>query len=410
MRIAIVAYHFWPDEAIGAVRPENWARWLSDGHEVFIITREMPVTGNHDLPFRIVRQRSFLIRFIDLMNRLRKSRRQRANATGASKKGKGSIGVDASRPSGIFTYRMPCLYDAWLPAVLSGLRSVHPDIVIATHSPYVDLVASWIYTKLKRNSKLWIDFRDLWVGSHQAVGFPIIRKFEAWLEKRIANDAAAISVVSNGLANYFVEAGFGSKTHVIYNAPHNIEVSHEVATQARNEDNALVITYTGTIYSIDRDPGPLFELIKYASDRGDAGFKAVSVRIASRNPGDLFQIVAKHGAESFVEFVGAVSRQRSIEMQNQADVLLLLESNRPEAKGVLTGKLFEYLASGKPILLLGPGPDSELYQLLSSLNRLLTLEDFREIIIGSRQMPTYEPIDFSETSRKQLMAVVESLE
>ena len=41
-------------------------------------------------------------------------------------------------------------------------------------------------------------------------------------------------------------------------------------------------------------------------------------------------------------------------MQQSSQVLLLLINNTPNAKGILTGKLFEYLASGRPILCIGP--------------------------------------------------------
>ena len=46
MKIAILAFHFPPDPAVGSVRPASWARWLSPHHEVVVVTRDMAV----DLP------------------------------------------------------------------------------------------------------------------------------------------------------------------------------------------------------------------------------------------------------------------------------------------------------------------------------------------------------------------------
>lgn len=410
MKIVIVAYHFWPDEAIGAVRPENWARWLADRHEVVVLTREMSGAEKTDFPFRIVRPRSLAIRCVDALNRIRKRRRQAFRQAAVPRNEEVKATSSVQRPSGAFTYRLPCLYDVWMPACLIKLRELQPDVVIATHSPYVNLIAAWLFTRLNPRAKLWLDFRDLWVGSHQARGLPLLRSLEAWIEKKMLKDAAAVSVVSNGLADYFAAVGIGSKVHLVYNAPAPTR-SHDslITTSQTKSATDLVIAYTGTVYSRDSALGALFMLIQECQRNGDCAFRKVTLQVASRSPGNLFEVVARTGSEKCLDYVGAVSRKRSMEIQNQADVLLLLGSGAPEARGVLTGKVFEYLDTGKPILLLGPGPDSELHQLLSSLGRLLTLDDMSEIILGNRGMPTYEPIDFSEKSRAQLLSIVEGL-
>ena len=48
-----------------------------------------------------------------------------------------------------------------------------------------------------------------------------------------------------------------------------------------------------------------------------------------------------------------MSRKESLEIQKKSDLLLFLEWNDPTARGVLTGKLFEYIVSGTPIISLG---------------------------------------------------------
>lgn len=49
-----------------------------------------------------------------------------------------------------------------------------------------------------------------------------------------------------------------------------------------------------------------------------------------------------------------VPHQEAIREQASATALLLLINNSPNAKGILTGKIFEYLASKRPILAIGP--------------------------------------------------------
>ena len=57
---------------------------------------------------------------------------------------------------------------------------------------------------------------------------------------------------------------------------------------------------------------------------------------------------------SMISLAGEVSHQKAIEKQRNSTILLLLEWTDPRAKGVYTGKLFEYLGARRPILAIGP--------------------------------------------------------
>ena len=62
MKLAIIAFHFKPEEAIGAVRPENWAQWLSKNYDVTVISRFClnKCSYENDL-YKVKRPFSFLI-------------------------------------------------------------------------------------------------------------------------------------------------------------------------------------------------------------------------------------------------------------------------------------------------------------------------------------------------------------
>ena len=49
-----------------------------------------------------------------------------------------------------------------------------------------------------------------------------------------------------------------------------------------------------------------------------------------------------------------IPHEKVIIEQSSSQVLLLFVNNSPNAKGILTGKIFEYMASGRPILAIGP--------------------------------------------------------
>ena len=71
---------------------------------------------------------------------------------------------------------------------------------------------------------------------------------------------------------------------------------------------------------------------------------------------------------NIVELNSQCSYEESLEIQRSADLLLFLESGDLDAKGVLTGKLFEYMVAGVPILALGIGEDFDSAKIIKDTN------------------------------------------
>jgi len=67
----------------------------------------------------------------------------------------------------------------------------------------------------------------------------------------------------------------------------------------------------------------------------------------------LNSLIEKYRVQPWVKYMGMVSREDALCIQNQADMLLLLEWDNGSVEGILTGKVFEYLAMRKPILSVG---------------------------------------------------------
>lgn len=401
-KVAILAFHFRPDEAIGAVRPENWGRWLAELHDVTVITRPAENWRNDNLPYRVSRPRSALIRIIDRLNHWRKQRKDAlAKSRAMSKR------VSPGVPTGALTYRMPCLYDVWFLSALRQLFKVNPDIVIATHSPYVALIVAWVYKIFRPRTRVCTDFRDLWTTGHATRGVPKVRLLERVIENRVLAKADVITTVSRGLAADFVGRGYGDKVHVIYNAPAADAFSESVGYKKNDAD--LVLCYTGNVYVGFQDPTPLFKLMARLHDTGAITPDKVRFVVASKNPGDLLAIAEREGVTRYVDFKGAVTRRESIGLQRNADVLVLLESGDPDIKGVLTGKVFEYLAVGKPILLIGPPAGSELHSMLQDHGSRIDLDAIERALVSRTPLPTCAPVDYSDISREQLMSVLEQL-
>jgi hypothetical protein len=66
------------------------------------------------------------------------------------------------------------------------------------------------------------------------------------------------------------------------------------------------------------------------------------------------ELARRFDVEAFVKLRSTVPYRQALELQKGADLLLLLQWNAASELGNVPGKLFEYLATGRPILGLGP--------------------------------------------------------
>ncbi|HKT43496.1 MAG TPA: glycosyltransferase, partial [Gaiellaceae bacterium] len=117
------------------------------------------------------------------------------------------------------------------------------------------------------------------------------------------------------------------------------------------------LTHTGSFFG-RRDPRPFLRAL------AESGLEDVRVRfVGDFRPGDR-EFMESLGLGDRVEVIDYVPRRRSLELQRESDALLLLI---PEAggrgRGVLSGKVFEYIAAERPILAVVP-PDGAAAKLI----------------------------------------------
>jgi len=74
-----------------------------------------------------------------------------------------------------------------------------------------------------------------------------------------------------------------------------------------------------------------------------------------------------------VQFINYIAHNEVIEYQKTSQVLLLIANDVPSSKGIITGKLFEYLMVKRPILAIAPG-DGDLFKILKDTNAGIVVE------------------------------------
>jgi hypothetical protein len=127
------------------------------------------------------------------------------------------------------------------------------------------------------------------------------------------------------------------------------------------------------VMGFDRNPEKLFQAI-YELSEVDKNFKTdFQLLLYGQVDQSVRKAISKHKINTQVIYSGNVIRKEAIKGIFSAQILLLLLNQQPNAMGRVPGKLFEYLASRRPILNLGPN-QSDVAKLLSKAKAGMSIE------------------------------------
>lgn len=363
MRIAIVSYRFPPYNAMGAVSVGKTAKHLDRlGHDVRVVTAaDQPLDPT--LPLEIGADRVTATRWVNLSGVAEAALggREKVAKTGFTAKGRvlktlGRLYRDV--------VQVPDPQIGWYPhAVKVQWPDWKPDVVFASAGPYTSLLVG---ARLARKLGVpWVaGFRDLWTDNPYR-DLPRPRAaFERWLERRVLRSAAGLVTVSDGLAET-LRAKYDKPVAVVTNG-----FDDEDMVDAPRLDGPLVLTYTGTIVEGRRDPTPLFRAVHQLG----LGPDDIRIRFVGRYLDAVDALRHREGVADVVELHDPVPYQEALRMQRESDVLLLLVWNDPREQGIVPGKVYEYLGSRRPVLLLGAA-DGVPAQLLAERDAGVTSTD-----------------------------------
>ncbi len=219
---------------------------------------------------------------------------------------------------------------------------------------------------------------------------------ERWIEKKAVASAGIVTAASGGFAKIIQKQTGRAHVDVITNtAPHWARSS--TGSTIRN-DNRVSIVYTGIVETGWRDPSPLFELL--ARLRSTPATRSCRITVASPNVGNLLQLAEHYNILDCIDFRGPLERAEALRLQQDSDILLLLENADTASAGVIPAKVFEYLLTDKPILLIGPSHDCEVFRLVESSKRILPLQCLESILKGLVPMPLMAPFDNRPQARR----------
>jgi glycosyltransferase involved in cell wall biosynthesis len=234
-----------------------------------------------------------------------------------------------------------------IPAAIRIVRSEGIDVVVTTSPPSsVHLIGAAV--KRATGVKWVADLRDSLVAHpHRRAERLVVRAKEQGehaVARLVARGADAITCVSEAIADEIRERAPAGPVTTIANGSD----FDDFAGLARHPSERFRLTHTGSFFG-KRDPRPFLTALK------ESGLEDVVVRFL----GD-FRAADREWAETLelgdrLELHPFASRRRSLELQRDSEALLLLIPDAGgRGRGVLSGKVFEYLAAERPILAVVP--------------------------------------------------------
>lgn len=354
-RILVVTYNYPPDRSGG----HRWAlmgEWLRRlGHEVTTITTKIHGGLADDGATDIHRVAHLAA------NPLLRGLLGRPTLSAGENRANGAVAT-AKPPPRILTDVLVPDPDviAWLPAVVPVLRRLVREraieCVITTGPPHSTHLAA---LTLGRKRPGWIvDFRDGWCYEPLRPPWPTRAqaKLDGGLERRVLTGADAVVGVTRPIAED-IRARFGIDAPHIPNGwdPHWRASIRHVQVPPLDADLVTVV-HTGTLGRGGwRDPGPLFTALRRMRDESPDVASRLQLVLAGSSDPRLQELL--HGVDgAIVRYVGELPREQALALQRRGDALLLLTS--PDHVSHATGKIFEYLAAGRPIIALARGNEA----------------------------------------------------
>lgn len=357
-KVLIITYYWPPGSGAGVQRWLKFSKYLPGlGWEPIILTVDpeyaaYPVTDNsltEDLPVSVKVHKTPAINYFSIYKK-DKSKIPAAgfaNSVDNTLIGKilrfvrGNFFIpDPRKGWNIFAFKKAC-------EIIESEGIKH---VITTSPPHSTQLTG-LKIKKKYPGIKWIaDLRDPWTDIYYYDQFyptSLSKAIDRNFERQVLKSADRIITVGKSLKDLFSAKipGIEDKIEVIPNGYDEEDFTGFIPLNPE----VFTISYIGTL----SDSYPVTGFMDALKNFDSTGYKIRLRFVGTVSPGQKSSILSKSGNLLF-EFIPYVNHHDAIKYMMESSVLLLIIPDHYSNKSIITGKLFEYLASGKPILCIGP--------------------------------------------------------
>jgi glycosyltransferase involved in cell wall biosynthesis len=335
----LIAYHFPPLGGGGVFRTLKFTKYLPEfGYQPYVLTVKNPMYREKDPTLvKEIPAEAKIHRTVSFEHRI--------------------LRVPRLLNINLKWFYLPDQNIGWLPFGASAgaklVKKENIDVIFATSPIWTSLLIG-LLVKKKTKKPLVVDFRDPWTDN-PFINYPtkLHQRLERKMEKTVLSQADYVTVAtdlikSNLIRKYpFIE----SKIETITNG---FDPDDFKNLKIGKKTGKFTITYVGSIYGL-LTAKPFLTALKALVEE-KKGFKEKAEAVFVGNCGkETSRLVRELGLDENVRFVGYVPHRKGLEfMVNSQALLLLITLEGSKGERILTGKLFEYLASRKPIIALVP--------------------------------------------------------
>lgn len=229
--------------------------------------------------------------------------------------------------------------------VMAIVKNRHYDLVYASSSRLMTAaLGAWISQKKK--SPLYLDIRDIFVDTIKDV----LPKKLAWackplfsfLEKWTISKATTVNIVSEGFSDYFHSRYSDLRISTFPNGIDDEFIGMQSVPEKEKTDKKITILYAGNI----GEGQGLHNIVPGLAESLGQKYQVQIIGDGGRLP----QLEESIADTSNVSLFPPIGRSELIEAYRNADILFLHLNDYEAFEKVLPSKIFEYAATGKPVL------------------------------------------------------------
>jgi len=262
-------------------------------------------------------------------------------------------------------YFIPDARKFWIkPSVkflIQYLKNNKIDAIISTGPPHsTHLIAQKLKERL--NIKWIADFRDPWTEIDYFYQLPLTQRAtnkHLALEKKVLKTADTILVVSKTMASNFKK--FTKKVKVITNG-----YDSSTSIEKIKLDDKFSLVHIG-LMNADRNPKTLWKVLSEICQENSDFKNDLQLKFIGKLANEVADSLEMNQLKNKAQFIDYVPHNEVMKYQKSAQILILPINNVPSAKGIITGKIFEYLQADRPILAIAP-VDGDLAEIIKNTN------------------------------------------